>query len=413
MKRMLLVVTLLWSTTSTAHPLHASAVRIDLHDDVVTLQLVMPLTQLQLSLPVTLDAAVLARDGDRLAAYVLQSTSLTAPGGRPFTIAVDRKRLRLDRVDDADQVLVDVVATPPAGASTRAFTLRETAIVDRVDNHRIYVELRNDFAGGVLKGAALIGVLDHSKDSVVVERGQGSWTAGFHAVFALGVHHIADGTDHLLFLRVLLLPASLLARGGRWREPTSLSSSVRRIVGVVTAFTIGHSITLVMASLQVVTAPSQVVETIIALSILASAVHAITPLFVGREAVVAAVFGLVHGLAFATVLAELGVRGASLVLSLLAFNFGIECMQLVVVAVTMPWLVLLARTRLGRPVRVVVAVLAAVAAVAWAIERIFAVMTPVTVLVEQVAAQAPWLVALLAVTSLAATRRERRRRAGW
>ena len=119
---------------------------------------------------------------------------------------------------------------------------------------------------------------------------------------------------------MLLLPASLRARGGLWREPMRVSSSFSRIIAVVTAFTIGHSLSLALATFEVLTPPSEVIETIIALSILASAAHAVRPVFARREAVVAGVFGLVHGLAFATVLVELGMRGTSLALSLLAFN---------------------------------------------------------------------------------------------
>jgi len=423
MNRLLLLLALLlstWSSSSSAHPQHASAIRLALHDDVVSLRLLLPLDQLALALPVstsvsTAPAAVLARDGGRFAAYAQQSTSLTTPDGRAFSLVLNREALHVDRVDDADQLVVDLVATPPPGASTRAFTLRDTAILDHVDSHRVYVELRSDFAAGILEDTALIGVLAPGRDSVVVDRGEGDVGAGFRAVFLLGLHHIADGTDHLLFLLVLLLPASLTARGGRWRSSSSSWSSsptrsaTRQIVGVVTAFTLGHSITLAVATLQVVTVPSQLVETVIALSILVSALHAIRPVFAGREAAVAAVFGLVHGLAFATVLAELGVRGTSLAVSLLAFNLGIEAMQLVIILVTMPWLVLLSRTRIGGVVRVVVAVIAGVAAVAWAIERIFDTTTAVTAVVEDIAARAPWVLVLLASTSIAATLLERRR----
>ena len=67
---------------------------------------------------------------------------------------------------------------------------------------------------------------------------------GFASIFGLGVRHIAEGTDHLLFLLTLLLPAPLVASGTRWRGCTTVRQSLLRVLGVVTAFTVGHSITL-------------------------------------------------------------------------------------------------------------------------------------------------------------------------
>jgi HupE / UreJ protein len=72
--------------------------------------------------------------------------------------------------------------------------------------------------------------------------------------------------------------------------------------------------------------------------------HAIRPLFLGKEAWIAVFFGLVHGLAFAAVLTDLGLNGWYRLISLLGFNLGIESMQLVVVAATLPSLLLLSRT---------------------------------------------------------------------
>jgi HupE/UreJ protein len=72
--------------------------------------------------------------------------------------------------------------------------------------------------------------------------------------------------------------------------------------------------------------------------IFVSAIHALRPCFAGREPVIAAAFGLLHGLAFATVLAEFGLGPWRMALCILGFNLGIELMQLAIVAVTVPWL---------------------------------------------------------------------------
>jgi hypothetical protein len=94
--------------------------------------------------------------------------------------------------------------------------------------------------------------------------------------------HIAEGTDHMLFLLVLLLPAPLLVARAEWGTPVGVRQSLLRIFGIVTAFTIGHSLTLSLAALGAVTVPSHPVEVLIAVSILVSAVHAFRPIFPGR-----------------------------------------------------------------------------------------------------------------------------------
>jgi HupE / UreJ protein len=152
-------------------------------------------------------------------------------------------------------------------------------------------------------------------------------TASF---FALGVDHILTGYDHLLFLLGLLLPG-----GG-----------LLSLAKIITAFTIAHSVTLSLAVLQVVTLPDRLIEAVIALSI---AFVAAENLFlrptVSRRWLVSFGFGLVHGFGFSSALRELGLPAHGLLLSLFGFNAGVEVGQALVVAVCLPALLLLRRTR--------------------------------------------------------------------
>lgn len=135
----------------------------------------------------------------------------------------------------------------------------------------------------------------------------------------LGVEHIWFGWDHLLFLLGLLL----LVRGRR------------SLVATVTAFTAAHSVTLTAASLDLLEVPIAPVEICIALSVslLAVEVHA-GPNTVTRRHPwsVALAFGLLHGLGFASALADVGLPPDAVSWSLLGFNLGVELGQLVVVA---------------------------------------------------------------------------------
>lgn len=224
--------------------------------------------------------------------------------------------------------------------------------------------------------------------------------SGFAGAFHLGVRHIAEGTDHLLFLLALLLPAPLVASAGRWNQRATVHRSLTQILRIVTAFTLGHSLTLALSAFGLVRLPSRPVEVLIAVSILVSAIHAIRPIFPGREAGIAAFFGLIHGLAFATVLNDLGFAGWYRLVSLLGFNLGIEAMQLTVVAVTLPSLLLLSRTRAYALLRIGGGCFAAIAALGWIVERTLNAGSVIDPFVENVAHHAPWIAIALFLLSL-------------
>jgi hypothetical protein len=224
--------------------------------------------------------------------------------------------------------------------------------------------------------------------------------SGFAAAFRLGVRHIAEGTDHLLFLLALLLPAPLLATSGRWSQRASLRRSLMQILRIVTAFTLGHSLTLALAAFGIVQVPSRPVEVLIAVSILISGLHAVRPIFPGREAVIAAFFGLIHGLAFASALSDLGFTSWYRLVSLLGFNLGIESMQLIVVAAMLPSMMLLSRTRSYSVLRIGGASFAIVSSLSWIVERSFNTRNVIDPVVEAVAHEGVWLATALLVLSI-------------
>ncbi len=151
----------------------------------------------------------------------------------------------------------------------------------------------------------------------------------------LGVEHIFTGYDHLAFLCGLLLVAGF----DRWR------GALRYVLGVVTAFTVAHSITLLSAGLGLVRLSSRVAEPAIALSIAYVAVENLVIAQPRRRWLLTFCFGLVHGFGFASVLRDIGLPTSGLVLSLLSFNLGVELGQLTVVVLMAPLLWLLMRRR--------------------------------------------------------------------
>lgn len=186
---------------------------------------------------------------------------------------------------------------------------------------------------------------------------QPSPSAGF---FADGLHHILIGPDHVLFIVCLLLPLVLGAgRRGVWP-----------IVALVTAFTVGHSITLGLASLRIVSLSPSIIEPLIALTIALTALDNVRPFFRGPRAVAAFFFGLIHGFGFAGPLIELDLAPGAMAWALLQFNLGVEAGQLLVVALAMLLLWPLRGRSIGRQLLVAGSVAAGLVALLWFAERV-------------------------------------------
>ena len=349
--RLRLVLALLWLSTGAAlaHPMPSSMVLLDIQPKGVATELQLPLGELQTAFghdAAREPATLVARLGPELRAYVLAHLHPTSPNGQPWTVAV--RGLRVGRSEQTDTgpfqtLAADLWLSPPTGASSRVFTLNYDVIMHQLVTHTALVAVRQDWDGGVAAAEQPVEVgvirLDPRTNTIAplqIRQAEGSLWRGFRSMVALGVQHISAGTDHLLFLLALLLPAPLLVRGGRWGAAGGTRYSLVRLLKVVTAFTLGHSLTLLLGAMGWLRLPGQPVEILIAFSILVSAIHALRPLFPGREAWVAAGFGLVHGLAFAGTLANLHLEAGPMALSLLGFNLGIELMQLFVIALTLP-----------------------------------------------------------------------------
>lgn len=165
-------------------------------------------------------------------------------------------------------------------------------------------------------------------------------SAGF---FGQGLHHILIGADHVLFLVCLLLPLAL--GRGRGEAPARGRALWLPLLGLVTAFTVAHSITLGLAAWRVLNVPPQVIEPLIAATIALAAADNLWP-FLGRRRLLAAfAFGLIHGFGFAGPLLELDLAPLPMAQALLQFNLGVEAGQLLVVALA----VLLLLPLRGRP----------------------------------------------------------------
>lgn len=234
----------------------------------------------------------------------------------------ERFGLHLRFADDVE-VLTEPVAGFMNGAHVQRMRIyREGGLtgtsvsIDGLDGTYTDVLLRFERADG----SALTHRLTPEAPSYVIEAksgpGQVAWT-----YVVLGVEHILSGIDHLLFVFALML----------------LVTGWRRLVHTITAFTVAHSITLVIATLGFVQVPGPPVEAVIALSIVFVAAEIIrgrlgNPGLTARWPwMVAFTFGLLHGFGFAGALSEVGLPQSSIPLALLTFNIGVEFGQLLFV----------------------------------------------------------------------------------
>lgn len=353
-------------TPAGAHLTPNSEVRLSFGERLVLAEVIVPQGDYAAATgnPVSNDPRSLAR----ARRYLLRSLDVSGPDGKAWAVTV--QSVAFKQIAGPPDLHAVVRLAPPAQASPRRLDIDWRAIITEVPGHFVLFVVDTDFAGGKLDDRVeLLGSLQGDRTVLQIDRGSPSRWTGFVAAFRSGMHHIAIGYDHMLFLLVSLLPLPLLAGGARWTQLRAVKPSLWAVLAVVTAFTIGHSATLVLAAALDLRLPSHPVEIVIALSILISAIHAWRPLFPGREAWIAGLFGLTHGLAFATLITRIGIGASERALAILGFNLGIEAAQLCIVAIATPVWLLVARSRLGAPVRLVLAGLSALLACIWLLER--------------------------------------------
>lgn len=409
-----------------AHPMPNSVVLMDIKEKGVAMELQLPLTELQLSFGHEVAANphnLIDRLGPQLQQYIAAHVRAVGPQGQQWPVAV--QKMALGNVEQSAsgpyrELTAHLWLQAPEGSSTRTFRLYYDVIIHQVATHAALVSIRQDWEAGIMPeapvqaGVVSLDIVNNIVRPIDIRLGAGSQWAGFTSMVLLGIRHIGEGTDHLLFLLMLLLPAPLLYQrpryaiqphgrsffAGRWGNYGGMRYSLFRLLRIVTAFTIGHSVTLLFGALGWLVLPAKSVELCIAFSILVSAVHAWRPLFPGKETIIASGFGLVHGLAFAGTLSGLNLDAGPMALSILGFNAGIEIMQLFVVAITVPWLMILSTTKAYVYIRTAGAALAGMAALGWMLQRYSEQSNALSVLLQSAPEWGLRIVAGLAVLAL-------------
>lgn len=263
------------------------------------------------------------------------------------------------------------------------------AVFEVDDEHRGFLTVEHNWKAGVINNEAIISLdFTPSEPNDTLSLTESSVWKGFVAMVKQGVWHIWIGLDHILFLLALILP-SVVRRKGKdmvsesdtvsatkysfmgWEPVMKFKPAFLYIIKVITFFTIAHTITLTLASLEIVNLPSRFVESIIAFSIGLAAYHNIRPIFKGRDWIIAFLFGLFHGFGFASVLSDLGLTNEYLTLSLLGFNIGVEIGQLLIIAMIFPILFILRKSKLYPKLLFYGSIILIIVSLYWFVERVF------------------------------------------
>ncbi|GJM10115.1 MAG: membrane protein [Lysobacteraceae bacterium] len=315
---------------------------------------------------------VLAFDRDNNGLVTWQELQEQAPGLIEY--AQSRLGLRTDRSCRLEHQSLQVVEHSDGGYVVLNMLGTECAASDNVEigysalfdidtSHRGLVEFRH-------QQNQYTAVMSPNERWQSVGVAQG-WWASFVQFVREGVWHVWIGFDHILFLLTLLLPC-LIGRDAGVEQ--SAKYAIARILGVVTAFTVAHSVTLGLAVTGMVNLPAALVEISIALSVTVVAINNLVPIITKRHWLLAGIFGLIHGFGFAGAMSDLDLSGVSLVSALAGFNIGVELGQAAIVLVFVPlvwglrnsWFYQVGMVRFG-------SVAVALVGMVWAVERFAAV----------------------------------------
>lgn len=224
---------------------------------------------------------------DRVYGLIKQHWSVSVPGSAPAKLTLRRYGLVEDHILD-----LDMLYTFPDEVTSLRVTSTLDHIMQPAHQHLVTV----DFGGDVHEG-----VLDATATSFTFKSGAGSSSKILETFVKLGIEHIFTGYDHLAFLVGLLIVA------------TSFGSMLK----VITSFTIAHSITLALATFDLVILPTRLTESMIALSIAYVAIENLLGAPSANRYRITFVFGLIHGFGFSNVLREMQLSRSHLALSLL------------------------------------------------------------------------------------------------
>lgn len=312
----------------------------------------------------------------RIQSYLLSRVSIRSRLGNHPIRFTEPEVLQLEEMEDFVRFHFDLDGVSEVPDK---LDVSYNVLFDQDPIHRSPMIVEYNWKAGIVNNEAIfVHIFGPNDTQEELDLTDASVWKGFVALVKLGVWHIWIGLDHILFILALILPAVVRRReeDQQWHPVDRFRPAFFYILKIITFFTIAHSITLALAALGVINLPSNIVESIIAISIALAAYHNIRPIFKSKEWIIAFGFGLFHGFGFASVLGEKGLGGDYMVLSLLGFNLGVEIGQVLIICMIFPVLYLIRRLRLYPKLITYGSVLLIIISIYWFIERAFEVDLP-------------------------------------
>lgn len=331
----------------------------------------MPVAELESAFP------GLAISGGKRLTETQRSMLLDYASRHIWLEGADGKRWSLQRAsasleigpDHQDVRYLAVYARPPI-RNSGSFRLRYDAITHQVMSHVVLVFIRGDFSSSTLeREPQLIGMLQNPVDGLGATISNEPAPGVFGNAVKMGIGHIVKGYDHILFLLSLIFALPLVKTTGGWDGGKPFRRTLLALAKVVTAFTIGHSTSLIFAVMLDWRLPTAFVELCVAATVLVAAVNIWKPVFAHREVVAAGLFGLVHGMAFSGAIGQHMLDPGLKFQVVLGFNIGIEAVQLILAAAAIAPLWAMASSAWFARFKASAAILIGSTAGFWLIER--------------------------------------------
>jgi hypothetical protein len=364
----------LYSFHINAHPTLITSFEVDIYSNKIQIEIKTPIEELESAIQTKLSIENLDQTTTFLTHYFLDHIQIKNQDGTEWKRSLSEGDLSFKILEDQNgskNIQTFIIYHSPQHKSERIFTIYSDLVQREVLDHQIIIYLRKDWELGIFSdNPKLIGTIRFLSNTFLIDRNEsGLWT-GFKNTFLLGMRHIAEGYDHLLFLFMLILPAPLSKKKDTKYEYKKPKATGIYLVQVVSAFTIGHSLTLILGAIQIINPPLAIVEVFIAISVLVSAVQVIHPILIKVELWIAGSFGLIHGLAFSSTVSEFGVHSTQLILSILGFNLGIELIQFLVILVSIPIIFLIIKSSTYIIVKNICGIFGIILSSFWIYERI-------------------------------------------
>jgi hypothetical protein len=274
--------------------------------------------------------------------------------------------LLTDKHFDEGYLVADFIAECPNIVNQHNLLITYQGLFELDSQHKVIINLSGY---GQNPRTAISSLIDKDQQSLALNPAQNYQFHTFTTYVYQGIVHIFIGIDHILFLVVLMMTCVFYRSNGNWYARQNVASVAKSAAWIVTAFTLAHSVTLTATAMGWIAPNSRWVEFGIALSVALTAINNIWPL-VTKLGWITFAFGLLHGMGFASVLSELGISSEHQILSILAFNLGVEIGQLAILSLVLPTLYLLRHNRhyktWGLPSG---SLIIGIVAVNWAIQR--------------------------------------------